>query len=60
MSDQENMIDVEIMLGGNLLKSVKAMAEQGYLGSTPEEVIEHCLRQFMFETARKQAEKVSE
>jgi hypothetical protein len=60
MNNQEEMTDVEITLDGNLLKSVQALAAQGYLGSTPEAVIEHCLRQYMFETARKQAGEVSE
>jgi len=49
----ENDIDefevLQVALDPRMAHAVRAMAQQGYLGSTPEQVIEHCLRQHLFE-----------
>lgn len=41
--------EIEVRLDPELAESVHLLAKQGYLGGTPEAVIEHCIRQFLFE-----------
>ena len=47
--DAEDSVEIEVRLDHVLAESVELLAKQGYLGSTPATVIEHCIRQFLFE-----------
>lgn len=48
-NDVDEFEVLQVTLDQRMARAVHAMAQQGYLGSTPEQVIEHCLRQHLFE-----------
>lgn len=43
------LVEIELRLPPALAAFVEREAKRGILGDTPEQVIDHCLRQYLFE-----------
>lgn len=54
---KKGYVNVPVRLPKETTELVRALAKQGILGTTPEEVILHILRQYVFEQAQRASKR---